>query len=92
MALDANETDLLLLDLNMAGMSGQQMLKEMAGRHPRLPIVIITACPPQDVEPGLGGIAALLQKPLDFQELLETIKRLLVQSPARKPDITVRKD
>jgi DNA-binding NtrC family response regulator len=92
-ATDSNEIDLVLLDLNMAGMSGQEMLKALAVTHPGLPVVIITACPPQQVKAGLAGIAALLQKPLDFPALLETIKKLLAQGPAcNRSDTVVRKD
>jgi CheY-like chemotaxis protein len=85
-AVDAGRIDLVLLDLNMAGMTGQQVLKEMAVTHPRLPIVIITACPRQQVEAGLTGIAALLQKPLDFPVLLETIRKLLAHGKDGSPE------
>jgi CheY-like chemotaxis protein len=67
--------DLVLLDLKMAGISGEETLKELAARRPGLPVVVITAYAKARGE--LGPVSALLQKPLDFKVLLETIKSLL---------------
>jgi hypothetical protein len=44
----------------------------------------MTAYPPRPPEGGLGGVSALLQKPLDFPVLLETIRKLPAQAGARK--------
>lgn len=92
-AAASNEIDLVLLDLNLAGMSGQAMLKKLKGTHPALPVVIITAFPVRDAQRELAGSAAFFQKPLDFALLLETIKNLLTQAPARnQTDVVARKD
>lgn len=69
--------DLVLLDLKMAGMSGEETLKALSVAQPQLPVVVITAYAPPGGERGL--MSALLQKPLDFQNLLETIKNLLLR-------------
>lgn len=69
--------ELVLLDLKMAGMSGEETLKELSAQRPGLPVVIITAYPRPRAE--MGQMSALLQKPLDFQILLETITNLLAR-------------
>ena len=84
MTLEANAVDLVLLDLKMPGMSGQETLKELTVLHPGLPVIIMTAYPGHPSEGGLNGVSALLQKPLDFPVLLEAIKKLLAQAAACK--------
>ena len=70
--------DLVLLDLKMPGMGGQEAFRLMRKNRPGLPVIIISAYSRQQfVE--LGGACALLQKPLDFPTLLDTIKRILSQ-------------
>lgn len=91
-AADKNEFDLILLDLNMAGMSGREMLKSLALRHSAVPVVIITACAQEKGQGSLTGIAVYLQKPLDFPFLLETIRKALADSSGCKLSGLVRKD
>jgi CheY-like chemotaxis protein len=78
----AQEVDLVLLDLKMPGMNGQETLKGLNLLRPGLPIIIMTAYPGQSLNGGLHGVSSLLQKPLDFPILLEAIKKLLVQTAA----------
>jgi CheY-like chemotaxis protein len=75
---ESGEVDLVLLDLKMPGMSGQETLEELRAAHPGLPVIIISAFSRQQFA-GLAGVKALLQKPLDFPTLLDTIKRILAQ-------------
>ena len=72
----SSAVDLVLLDLKMTGISGEETLKELSAKKPGLPVVVITAYPRARHE--IGPVRALLQKPLDFQVLLETIKNLLI--------------
>jgi len=76
--------DLVLLDLKMPGMNGQETLKELNVLCPGLPVIIMTAFPGRHFDSGLNGVSALLQKPLDFPILLEAIKKLLAQAGAYK--------
>jgi CheY-like chemotaxis protein len=80
----APEVDLVLLDLKMPGLNGQETLKELAVLRPGLPVIMMTAYPGRLGEGGLTGVSALLQKPLDFPMLLEAIKTLLAQAAAGK--------
>jgi CheY-like chemotaxis protein len=73
-----SEVDLVLLDLKMPGISGQETLRLLKAKRPELPVMIISAYSRQQFA-GLEGANALLQKPLDFPTLLDTIKRILFQ-------------
>jgi CheY-like chemotaxis protein len=76
--------ELILLDINMPGMDGFQVLDIFkADAHLRtIPVIAITAnAMPRDVERGLAaGFAEYLTKPLDLGEFLKTIDRYLIGS------------
>jgi CheY-like chemotaxis protein len=75
----ANQFDLVLLDLSMPGQSGWETFKWLRTDHPLLPVIIITGRPNQ-VFTALGaGVGALLEKPLDFPKLLQSVSRLLAE-------------
>jgi CheY-like chemotaxis protein len=73
------EIDLVLLDLKMPGIGGRETLASLKGAHPHLPVIVITAVSPKEFG-SVAGVNALLQKPLDFPILLDTIQRLLAES------------
>ncbi len=73
--------DLMLLDLNMPVKNGWDTFERLTSVNPYLPVVIITARPNQ-VFTALGaGVGGLLEKPLDFPKLLQTIRVLLAEPP-----------
>ncbi|HTA31236.1 MAG TPA: response regulator [Candidatus Cybelea sp.] len=78
----AQGVDLVLLDLKMPGLNGQETFRELSLLRPSLPVIIMTAYPGQLGEGPLTGVGALLQKPLDFPKLLEVIRKLLSQAAA----------
>lgn len=68
--------NLLVLDLNLPGMSGLDLLKkfELEGTH--IPVIVVTAFDDQ-VSRELCrqyGVIAYLRKPVDGEALLDTIK------------------
>ena len=71
--------DLVLLDLNMPGKSGWDTFERLTTENPLLAIIIITARPNQLFTAVGAGVGALLEKPLDFPKLLETVTRLLAE-------------
>src|SRR6185436_11553772 len=79
----ANEVDLVLLDLNLPVKNGWDTFERLTTANPLLPIIIITARPNQLFPALAAGVGALMEKPLDFPKLLETIRILLVE-PAEK--------
>ncbi len=75
----ASEVDLVLLDLNMPEKSGWDTFERLTNDNPLLPVVIITARPNQLFLARAAGVGALMEKPLDFPKLLQTISELLAE-------------
>src|SRR5262245_61549891 len=69
--------DLVLLDLNLPVKNGWETLERMTTENPLLPVIVITARPNQLFHALASGVGALMEKPLDFPKLLETIRTLL---------------
>lgn len=75
---------LILLDLMMPEMGGWDAFERLTAMDPSLPIVVITARPDQRLLADAAGVDALLEKPLNFPELLQTIQRLIAERPAAR--------
>ena len=75
----ANPPDLVLLDVRMPGMSGEEVFARLHEAHPGLPIVFLTAF--GSVEGAVlamrNGAFDYLQKPFKREDLLLTVKRAL---------------
>lgn len=71
--------DCLLLDLNMPGMSGADLLEEMAERKLDIPTIIITGRQDPDLAGRAlrAGAVEVLSKPLRDDELKSSIDRIL---------------
>lgn len=70
------EFDLLVLDVNMPGLDGFEVLERLRGAGSRIPIIMLTArVELQDTITGLeGGADDYLGKPFQFDELLARIR------------------
>lgn len=79
-ALQDGPVDLVLLDLNLQGKSGWDLLEHLYIRSPLVPVIVITAQPNQLLAAVCTGVGALLEKPLRIPILLETIESLLAES------------
>ncbi|HSJ35041.1 MAG TPA: response regulator transcription factor [Acidimicrobiia bacterium] len=68
--------DLVILDLGLPLMDGQEVLTEIRGRGERLPVIILTArTGVRDTVAGLeGGADDYVTKPFSFEELLARVK------------------
>ena len=75
----ANPPDLVLLDVRMPGMSGEEVFARLHEAHPGLPIVFLTAF--GSVEGAVlamrNGAFDYLQKPFKREDLLLVVKRAL---------------
>lgn len=71
--------DLVLLDLNLPRKNGWDTFELMIKQNPQLPVIIITARPNQLFPALAAGAGALMEKPLDFPKLLQTIRDLLAE-------------
>jgi FixJ family two-component response regulator len=74
-SLPANHPDCLVLDLHMPGLTGLDVLRELALAGLRLPVVVITAFdePESRSQCISAGAAGYLLKPLDDRILLNAI-------------------
>jgi len=75
----AKKIDLVLLDLNLPGNSGWHIFQRFMVENPLLNVIIITARSNQLFTALGAGVAALLEKPFNFPNLLQTIGRLLAE-------------
>ena len=71
-------TDLVILDINMPGMNGIEVLRRMKADQPGLPIILNSAY--QEFKQNLGAWAsdAYVVKSSNMEELKEMVKKLLI--------------
>lgn len=74
-SLPARRPDCLILDLQMPGLTGLEVLRELARAGERLPAVVVTAHdePQSQAQCLSAGAAAYLCKPLEARVLLDAI-------------------
>ena len=82
--LDRNVFDVIVTDLALPGMSGEEIAERAVERQPGLRVVFATGyeCPPMAARDGLQG-AVTLQKPYDEQGIA-TALRTAMSSPDRQ--------
>jgi len=85
-ALRAGDVGLMLLDLRMPGMSGEEVLAEAIRLRPGLPIIVVTAV--NEAETAMQCVRAgafdYLVKPIDPARLLTSLRKALDFSEIRK--------
>jgi len=77
----------LLLDIQMPGMTGWELLDELGKIDSALPVIVITAYSeePTPEQAQQAGIVAYLHKPFDEQVLLEALQRVCMPRPPAPP-------
>ena len=75
------QIDLVLLDLSMPGMTGEQVVKALWEIKPSLPIVLLSGYDEHEVSRRLGENRqmAFLQKPYTVEAIIATIEQQLAQ-------------
>lgn len=68
--------DVLLLDLNMPKLGGDEAIREIKKAHPNVKAILVSGG--ADMPPQLPGVT-YLQKPFENRELLDLIRKLLSQ-------------
>ncbi len=78
--MSAEEIDVILLDLTMPHISGQELLKEIAAQYPEIPVIIITGVNDIGVavESMKDGAYGYLLKPIDQSILHKCVKNAMV--------------
>jgi DNA-binding response OmpR family regulator len=92
--------DLVILDLNLPGMDGMAVMREVRLSQPRLPILVLTARNrTEDLVSALEqGADDCLIKPFSFLELLARVKSLLrrnsapATSSSKVGDLTINRE
>lgn len=91
-ALRTTPYDLLILDINLPGQSGLELLKELRGANDDRPVLFLTArdTVAQRIEGLNTGADDYLVKPFDLDELIARASALIRRSQGRaNPEITV---
>ena len=71
-----DDTDLLIIDVRMPGLSGLELQKQLAASGSQIPIIFITAHDNGGIHAAAiqEGALAFLHKPFDEQDLLAAIR------------------
>jgi DNA-binding response OmpR family regulator len=77
---DSKQIDLVLLDLGLPNKSGWDTFEGFTSQNPALPIIIITGQARQSEMAVAAGVGALMEKPLDAAQLLQTMHDLLIET------------
>ena len=82
LALERERPDLVLLDLMLPGLSGEEVLPRLAG----VPVIVVSAKADTDSKAALllGGAADYVTKPFALRELLARVAVRLREAPARQ--------
>ncbi len=80
-ALRADAPDVLMTDIRMPGRSGLEVLKEIRGSRPALPVIVMTAHSDLDaaVAAYQGGAFEYLPKPFDIDKAVDLVRRAAEQ-------------
>jgi CheY-like chemotaxis protein len=68
----------ILSDINMPGMDGLELLREVKQRHPELPVMMVTAYGDEERRRRAAEYGAIefITKPVDFEVLKTQLQRL----------------
>ena len=83
-AVKERTPDLILVDKNMPGMSGEEVIRALRAQHglSQLPILILSGEPVDRSELARIGATAAVQKPFDVPSLVEQIRAHVGVTPA----------
>lgn len=84
-AISYLEPDCVLLDLNMPGMTGMDVLSQIPAEKSHIPVIIFTSHGdvPTVVKAMRSGAVEFLEKPMSFQQISEHIRATVARSSPR---------
>jgi two-component system nitrogen regulation response regulator GlnG len=76
-ALDDHVPDVLITDIRMPGVNGLELMERVHGKHPALPVIVVTAHSDLDaaVAAYRGGAFEYLPKPFDVDNVATLVRR-----------------
>jgi DNA-binding response OmpR family regulator len=85
----AYDYDLIILDLMLPGLSGEELLRRVRRRNPQVPILVLTAraATEDKVTNFEAGADDYLTKPFAFAELVMRVKALLRRGPVARSSV-----
>jgi two-component system invasion response regulator UvrY len=77
--VDQGQFDVVLLDLNMPGISGLEVLSRIRARQPRIPVLVLSGHPEEEFAVRIlkAGASGYLNKELAPEELVKAIRRVI---------------
>jgi FixJ family two-component response regulator len=77
-----NDIGCLLIDFQMPGKTGLELLEELRARKIQIPAIVVTANG-RNLTPRLtrAGVLTLLRKPVDGDEILDWVEKAFAQKP-----------
>ena len=86
----AQDPDLVITDLRMPELSGDELLTEMRASFPEIPVIVLTAHGTIDlaVEAMRRGAHDFLTKPFDKERVLATVQAALAQGELGRLDVS----
>ncbi len=93
-SIQLRDTSCLLVDVQMPGMNGLQLQRELAAAGCGIPVIFITAYDSKEARQQAirAGAAAFLGKPFSDEELFQAVRLALRESEATKSLISVIDD
>ncbi len=84
---DNKNYDLIILDINLPGMNGYELLKHIRGVNQQVPILMLTALSSTEdkIEGFNSGADDYIVKPFDFAELVARIRALIKRAQQAAP-------
>jgi len=88
-AVERGAWDVVLLDINMPGRNGLDVLQDLKRLHPRLPVIVLSAFPEKDyaLRAFKLGAAGYLSKQSASSELIAAVKKALAGSRYITPSL-----
>ena len=92
--LEKIEPDVIIADIRMPGTDGLSLLDHVCSKHPRLPVIIMTAYADLDraVAAFRGGAFEYLPKPFDVDDVIVIMRRALRKSSEVQDTSTIADD
>jgi DNA-binding response OmpR family regulator len=86
---DAYDYDLIVLDLMLPGLSGEELLKRIRRKNQQVPILVLTARDATEAKVANfeAGADDYLTKPFAFAELVMRVKALLRRGPVARASV-----